>query len=255
MKRAAMLRWVCFFGMLLFVSTSIGHAFDLGIRGHFWLANIDGQIQGNNSSKGSVLNLQDDLDFGYSWVPFGEAFVGIGRHHLSLGVTYFDQSETHRAGRSVVFAGKAFDSGVELDSNFQWTMLEMEYSFTLLDLENVLAGFSLDAFLAGRYQTGTMSVESGSQKGEIDFSWIRPLGGLQLHLGFLADVLEVRLKGGGYYASDEHLVDAVAEISLTPFAFMDLGLGYRFLSVDIDSDGLDQDYDLAGPFAGLTISF
>ncbi len=255
MRRVEMLRWVCTIGMCLFVLTSTSHAFDVGVRGHLWLANVDGQIQGNNGDTGSVLNLQDDLDFGYSWVPFGEAFVGIGRHHFSFGITYFDQSETHRPGKSLQFAGESFASDAQLDSNLQWTMLEMEYSFTLLDLENILAGFSLDVFLAGRYQTGNMSIESGSQKGDIDFSWIRPLGGLQLHLGFLADVLEVRLKGGGYWASDEHLVDAIAEVSLTPFAFMDLGLGYRFLSVDLESDGLDQDYDLAGPFAGITVSF
>jgi len=230
-------------------------AFEIGARGNFWIADITGNLQGNNGTPGTVLDVSDDLDMGYHGVPFGEAFAGIGRHHFTLGVTYYDQKGTKDAGRDMVFDEKTFQAGTELDTNFRWVMLEMEYALTLLDLENVLAGFSVDAFVAGRYQTGEISIEGGGQRGTRSISWFRPLGGVRLHLGFLADILEFRMKGGGILLSEEHIVDALGEFSLTPFPFMDLAVGYRYLSIKVDSNDLEQDYDLMGPYAGITLSF
>ena len=230
-------------------------AFEVGVRGNFWIADITGNIQGNNGTSGTVLDFSDDLDMGFHGVPFGEVFAGIGRHHFSLGVTYYDQEGSKDARRDVVFGDKTFPTGTELDTDLQWVMLEMEYAFTLVDLENVLAGFSVDAFLAGRYQTGQFSIEGGGQTATRSISWFRPLAGLRLHLGFLADILEFRVKGGGIVLSEEHLFDALGELSLTPFPFMDIALGYRYFSVDVDSNGLEQDYHLMGPYAGITLSF
>ncbi|MBI4773681.1 MAG: hypothetical protein HY788_05790 [Deltaproteobacteria bacterium] len=248
---------VCLFLLLsvLYWQPSTCTAFEIGARGNFWIADITGNLQGNNGASGTVLDFSDDLDMGFHGVPFGEAFAGLGRHRFTLGVTYYDQEGSKDAGKDVVFGKTTFPAGTELSTNFQWAMLEMEYAFTLLDLENVLAGFSVDAFLAGRYQTGQISIEGGGQRATRAISWFRPMGGVGLHLGFLADILEFRMKAGGILLSEEHMIDALGELSLTPFPFMDIAVGYRYLSIKVDSNGLEQDYDLMGPYAGLTLSF
>ncbi len=246
--------WTAFVTLFVF-QVHDGRALEIGVRANIWINDISGTVQGNNGNTGSELRLSGDLDLGIHGDPFGEAFVGIGRHHVTFGLTYYDQEGTRNAKEDILFGGTTIPAGTQVKSNLQWIMLELEYAYTLLDLTNILAGFSLDGFVAGRYQNGEMSLDGGNQYVKRSISWVRPLAGVRLNLGFLADILEVRLKGGGIKFSNEHLLDLLGEVSFTPLPFVGVGVGYRHLSINVDANGLEQDYNLSGPFAGLTVSF
>ena len=47
----------------------------------------------------------------------------------------------------------------------------------------------------------------------------------------------------------------MADISLTPFPFVDIHGGYKRFVLDIDEDEVVSDYDMSGPYVALTLSF
>ena len=63
----------------------------------------------------------------------------------------------------------------------------------------------------------------------------------------------VLVTGMGY--SGNTVFDGLAEISLTPFPFLDIHGGYHFFIIDVDEDDAAFDYDNSGPYVALTVSF
>jgi hypothetical protein len=71
----------------------------------------------------------------------------------------------------------------------------------------------------------------------------------------LAGLLEARAKMTGFAYSDNHLTEALADLSLTPFPFLDIHAGYKIIRLKIDHNGNFLDSEFAGPYVGLTVSF
>ncbi|UCD31575.1 MAG: hypothetical protein JSV38_12400, partial [Desulfobacterales bacterium] len=69
------------------------------------------------------------------------------------------------------------------------------------------------------------------------------------------DIIEARVLVTGVGYSDNTAFDGLAEISLTPFPFLDIHGGYRFFIIDVDEDDVLLDYDNSGPYVALAISF
>jgi hypothetical protein len=63
----------------------------------------------------------------------------------------------------------------------------------------------------------------------------------------------VLVTGIGY--SDNKVFDGQAEISLTPFPFLDIHGGYRFLKIDVEEDDVKLDFENPGFYVALTVSF
>ena len=82
-----------------------------------------------------------------------------------------------------------------------------------------------------------------------------PMLGLSLHLGVLADILEARVGGTGMTYSGDTMFELAGEVSWTPFPFVDIHGGYRIFKTDIDEDDVILDYDMAGPYVAVTVSF
>ena len=74
-------------------------------------------------------------------------------------------------------------------------------------------------------------------------------------MGILKDILEARVLITGIEYSDHTAFDGQAEISLTPFPFLDIHAGYRFLSIDVDEDDVKLDLEISGLYVALTVSF
>jgi hypothetical protein len=79
--------------------------------------------------------------------------------------------------------------------------------------------------------------------------------GLNLHMDLLADILEATLRGTAMSYSDNTIYELMADLSWTPFPFIDIHGGYRSLVLDIDEDDVTLDYDMSGPYVALTVSF
>jgi hypothetical protein len=129
------------------------------------------------------------------------------------------------------------------------------YQYDLLDMENILAGFSLGLVGKVKLFEGNVSIKSATLSTNQKFTAPIPMLGLNLHMGILADILEARLLVAGIGHSADTIFDSQADISYTPFPFIDISGGYRFFAIDIDTNTVQADYSTSGPYVAITISY
>lgn len=242
---------VAVFGMAVPVQ-----AFEVGVRGYYWFPGLDGDLRVDDSGiRGTEIDLESDLDIDDESYPIIEAFVGLGNHHLSLSYYNADYSGTNTVSRDIIFAGRTFTANIPISSSLEYDVYDVMYRYDLLNLENVLAGFSLG--IVGRVEVFDGEVELTSSALTERESVTAPIPGLglNLHVGILADILEGRVLVTGMGYSDGTMFDGQADISFTPFPFVDIHGGYRIFVVDADIDDVEFDYDTSGPYVGVTVSF
>jgi len=124
-----------------------------------------------------------------------------------------------------------------------------------VDLENMLAGFSLGGVFQVKYLDGEVSLKTTGLDEKEDFTLPIPMVGLNLHIGLISDILEARLRGTAMTYSGNNIYEVMADISWTPLPFIDIHGGYKTFVIDIDEDDVIFDYDMSGPYVALTISF
>jgi outer membrane protein len=235
-----------------------GQAFEAGVRGDYWFPELSGDLRVDaNGVTGTSLDLETDLGFDDESYPVVQAFVGMGNHHLRGAYYNADYSGTETLTENITFNGETFAADERITSSLEYDVYDFMYQYDLLDLENVLAGFTLG--IVGRVEVFDGDVEiASSALDKIEresFTAAIPMLGLHLHLGILADLLEGRVLATGIGYSDGTMFDGQAELSFTPFPFLDIHGGYRFLSVDVDVDDIEFNYDNVGPYAAVTVSF
>ena len=134
-------------------------------------------------------------------------------------------------------------------------MMDFHYQYDFLDLENVLAGFSLGGVFQVKYLDGNVALKTTGIDEKEDFTMPIPMLGLNLHIGILADILEARVRGTAIGYAGNTIYELMADISWTPLPFLDIHGGYKTFIIDIDEDEVVLDYDMSGPYAALTLSF
>lgn len=257
MKRS---QWTAlFFALaLLFLWDMPVGAFEIGARAYYWFPAFKTDMKADNAGvAGTDLNLKDNLGVGTESFPSIEVFGGLGKHHLSLAYTPIKYSGSTTLANPVNFNGQTFAAGATVDTDLKLRMLDLEYRYTFLDVENILAGFSLDAIGQIKYIDGEAKMNAPATGTEADFT-IRvpiPMVGIGAHIGLLADILEGRAKVTGVAYSGSYLYEALADISLTPFPFLDIHAGYKVIKIRIDRNDVFLDSGFTGPYVGLTVSF
>ena len=79
--------------------------------------------------------------------------------------------------------------------------------------------------------------------------------GANFHVGLLKDIIEARVLATGIGYHDSTAFDGQAEISFTPFPFVDIHGGYRYLKIDVDQDNVTFNFDNSGVYVAVTVSF
>ena len=229
-------------------------ALEFGVRGYYWFPSVSGDIAvGSGGTAGTKLSIENDLNIDDENLPSVEAFVGLGKHHLSLMYTPLDYSGDAVFSTPVSFQGKNYIGAVHSELNA--TMLDLDYQYDLINLENFLAGFSVGAILKFKYLDGDVKMDSSGVSSKETFTFPLPMVGVGAHVGILAKLLEARAKFSAMGYSGNHIYEGLAELSLTPFPFLDIQGGYRFMKVKYDEDDVFIDADFSGPYVGLTFSF
>lgn len=158
--------------------------------------------------------------------------------------------------KDIVFAGDTYHVHDDVESELTTSMIDLEYQYKFLNLENILAGFSLGLIGKIKYLDGEASIRSSANNDQQDFQIPVPMLGLGVNVGILADILEARAKVAGMGYDSSFVYDAMAEVSVTPFPFLDITGGYRIMSLKIDDiDDIYTKLDFYGPYVGLSISF
>jgi outer membrane protein len=231
-------------------------AFEIGARGYYWFPSLDGTVKVDEASIiGTTIDFENDLGIEDENYPSVEVFVGGGNHHLSLTHTNIEYSGRKTLTREIIYRGKTYAVSDLVTSSIEYQMLDLHYQYDLLDLENILGGFSLGAVLQVKYLDGNVSLKTTGIDEKEDFTIPIPMVGLNLHIGILADILEARVRGTAIGYSGNTIYELMADISWTPFPFMDIHGGYKSFIIDIDEDEVVFDYDMSGPYVALTLSF
>lgn len=230
--------------------------FEVGVRGSYWRPKLSGDLRVDDGSKGTEVDVKDDLGMDDEDVPFGEVFLGIGNHHLSLGGARFDYSGNGNLA-GVTFGGITYSGKV--DSSLKYDMLDLAYQWDALNLENVLAGFSIGPILQVKYLDGDVKmsgVESGTgltAKTSESFQLPIPMVGLGLHVGILAKFLEARVRGVGMGYQGDRILDLQGEVYFNYIPFLEIVGGYRYIDIDVDRQNVLLKYTQSGPYVGLAL--
>lgn len=247
--------FLCALALFLFSAMPVG-AFEIGARALYWFPTLTADIRVDSDGRtGTTLNLKDKLDIRDESFPTFEVFVGGGRHNLSLAYTPLQYSGSTMLTAPITFDGKTFTSDV--DTELKIRMLDLEYRYTFLDMENILAGFSFSAIGRIKYIEGEAKMNAPATNIAAGYNGRAPIPmvGLGTHIGLLARILELRANVTGVTYSGNYLYEALADLSLTPFPFLDIHAGYKVIRLKIDRDDLFVDSQFAGPYVGLTVSF
>ncbi|UCG66750.1 MAG: hypothetical protein JSW12_07005 [Deltaproteobacteria bacterium] len=231
-------------------------AFEIGARGYYWFPSLDGTVKVDEANIiGDTIDFENDLGIEDEDYPTGEAFVGLGRHHLSLTYTNIDYSGSKTLTRTIVFKGETYVINSLVTSSIEYQMIDFHYQYDFLNLENILAGFSLGGVFQVKYLDGEVNLKTTGLDEKEDFTIPIPMVGLNLHIGLISDMLEARLKGTAMSYSGNTIYEIMADISLTPLPFIDIHGGYKTFVIDIDEDDVMLDSDMSGPYVALTVSF
>jgi hypothetical protein len=248
---------LCAIALLLFSAMPVG-AFEIGARALHWFPTMKADMKADSDGKaGTSLDLKDNLGVGTESFPTFEAFGGLGKHRISLAYTPIKYSGSTRLAAPVAFNGQTFAAGADVNTDLKLRMLDLEYQYKFLDLENILAGFSLSAIGQIKYIDGEARMEAPATATAADFK-VRapiPMVGLGAHIGVLAGLLEARAKVAGIAYSSNYLYEALADLSVTPFPFLDIHAGYKVIRIKIDRNDVFLDSQFTGPYIGLTVSF
>ncbi len=235
-------------------------AIEFGVRGYYWFPGLEGDVKVDNDDIGGTkLDLKSDFAMDEESYPIVEAFAGLGKHHLSLSYYKVDYEGDKDLEKEIVFNGVTYSADQRIVTEFSYSMLDFEYRYDLLNLENFLAGGSISALAKVKYMDGLVSLEAPEndllEKEEEDFRAPIPMIGAHVHIGLLADLLEFRAQLAGIGYSGALLYEGLADVSLTPFPFLDIHAGYRAFVLDVDADDVELNFNTTGPYIAVSVGF
>jgi outer membrane protein len=232
-------------------------ALGFGARADYWIPSFSGNLRiDDNGIVGTDINLKDDLGISNDNIPGAEAYFGIGNHEITLAYSRVNLSGAQNIGRDINFNGYTFDKNSYVESELKTSMIDLEYQYKLLNFKNILAGLSLGIIGKVKYFDGEVRMHSSVYDTQKDIHVPIPMIGAGVNIGLLANILEARAKFVGMGYSGSFFYDGLADISFTPFPFLNIHGGYRAMSLKIDNiSDVYAKMDFYGPYAGLAISF
>ncbi len=249
-----------FLGLLFILAVLLipasSSAFEVGARGYYWFPSLDGNVEVDKARiVGTSIDFEKDLGIDDESYPTIEAFIQADKHHFSVAYTSIEYSGTKTLTRSIVFDGKTYSASDLVNSLIEYRQVDFAYQYDFLNLENILAGFSLGGVFQVTYLDGKVGLKTTGIDEKEEFALPIPMIGLNLHVGLLADILEGRMRGTAIGYSGNMIYELAGDVSYTPFPFLDIHGGYKIFVIDIDEDDIVLDYGLSGPYIALTFSF
>ena len=231
-------------------------ALEVGIRGTYWFPGLNGDLKVDAKGiSGTKLDFSSDLGMDAESMPIIEAFAGIDDHHFSLSYYNIDYKGDKVLKEQIFFNGQTYTAGERVKSELSYSVIDAQYRYDLIDLENFLAGGSIGLVGKVKYFDGSARLKTSTKSEKQDFRAPIPMLGAHLHLGLLEDVLEFQAQVAGIGYSGAGIVEGFADLSYTPFPFLDIHGGYRVLYLQADTDDVELNFNTAGPYVALTLSY
>lgn len=248
MKRTAIIAAVL---IAFFAAAPVVEATGLGLKASYWYPKPTGDVRvKDTNSAGSSLSLEDDMNLDAEGVPEVTAFLSAGRHHLAATYTRLNFSSSSVLPAPKEFAGVIVPKGTALESEIDWPMLDLEYGYDIVKFDTILAGLSLTGLGRIKFMDATTTLTINGTSADSTFKPAIPLLGLAAHLDVLLNMVSADVKVVGMTYNTNNILDASAEVSVTPLPFVGISLGYRYLILNIEYDDTVTDTTFDG-FYGL----
>jgi outer membrane protein len=232
-------------------------ALGFGARADYWIPSFSGNLRiDDNGVTGTDINLKDDLGISNDNIPGAEAYFELGNHEISLAYSRVNLSGAKNIDKEIKFNGDTYNKNAYVESELTTNMIDLEYQYKLINIKNILAGLSIGIIGKVKYFDGDVRIHSSVYDTQKDIHVPIPMVGVGAKIGLLANILEARAKFVGMGYCDSFFYDGLADISFTPFPFLNIHGGYRAMSLKIDNvSDVYAKMDFYGPYAGLAISF
>ena len=246
--------------LTIFYAPSVS-ALGFGARVDYWIPTFSGDLRvDDNGVVGTPINMKDDLGISNDNIPGAEAYFELGNHEISLAYSLINLSGAKNIAMEIKFNGDIYQTNAYVESELKTSMIDLEYQYKLLNFKNILAGLSLGIIAKVKYFDGDVRIHSSSIGSENDtqkdIHLPIPMIGVGAKIGLLANILEARAKVTCMGYSGSFFYDAMADLSVTPFPFLNIHGGYRAMSVKIDNvSDIYVKMDFYGPYVGLAVSF
>ena len=242
--------------IVVFLVVNTCYAFDIGIRGTYWLPELDGNVQLDDPSiKGTEIDFNDDFGFkGENFTAIG-IFLSSDKHHLELNYSNFEYTGINRLSRSIIFNGQTYNIDDVLDSSFDFSMIDFYYTYDFINIDNLVTNFELGGVFQVKYLDGEVKITTTGTNDAADLSLPVPMVGLNLRMGMMSNRVEANVRGTGIAYSQDSLYEIMGEISWNPIPFVDVYGGYKAFAIDIDENDINLDTNMSGPYLAIELSF
>lgn len=212
----------------------------------------------------------------YLWFPSGASgdvvttapaisFADDASFFDQIGVSPNVRFEVRGAPWTFMFEGRylnqdldGFVGGNAATAEFEAVSGEIAAGFEVYSWNSAGAKGTWDVFAGGRAWSADMDVLVGGGGANIDSEWLDVMVGTRARCQIDADwsvAAGVEFGGFGLAESNELTWEAYLAVGYRVADNIDLELGWRFLGIDREENGLDYDAFFHGPQIGATIRF
>jgi len=236
---------VCVLVMLL---PRLGLGLDLSGGALYRNLNISGKVQ----SKGTEIDIDNDLDIGDDDSVGGFVRLDGKRHHLSATLTSVKYSGSNVITRDIRFRGRTFRANDRVISSLEYELAEFQYHYDLFNFEYI----AISPLLKVDLMDGEVKLRNAAGTVDRKYSETLPVPtvGVKANVD-LGKYLYVAGQASGIGYGGDRFIEFHATVGVKPCRFSFIEAGYRKRDLDYDDSDNLIDVDEDGLFVGAGLSF
>jgi hypothetical protein len=254
------------FAMLIVGLLAVPAEAGIGASFRVWDSALSGDVLVNDEDSGlpeTTVDFEDDLDYDTDEVIY-EAYLKITFVNMALHFNYFsvDYDGSNVLTRNITFDDQTFTASTQVDSELDLDWGSAIFEFDILpDIPGTTT--DLGIMIGLKYVDFGASIEDslGATNASDSATGGAPVLGLHGRIGFM-DYIYVDAFVTGVSADvgdvEATLYDGNLEVGVSYTSFV-IGLGYRFLTIDIDFDDgsskVEFDMGIDGPYLHAGVAF
>jgi hypothetical protein len=202
------------------------------------------------------IDFEDDLDIGDSDEIMAEASLQLGSFRLAASYLPLNFSGTSVLSRQLNFGDQQFDASTTVKGEMDVDLYDLGLTWYVLNFDDLPVRFQFGPEVAVKVVDGEASImdKTTGIREEVSGTAGAPTIGARARVG-LADFLAVIGRVGYSEYSGNSLLDADAQIEISPIPLVGIFGGYRYLDLDVDEGDILIDATFEGPYAGAFLRF
>ncbi|MGH7268261.1 MAG: hypothetical protein ACREMB_25865 [Candidatus Rokuibacteriota bacterium] len=234
------------------------HESAVHLEPRLWFPSLSAEVQSSSDAVAGDVITDTDLDLDDPVSPGGVVTLRVGRHSLRVEGFGLSTDGDTRIDRTFSFAGRTYTVNSRVESEFDATVAGADYGFDVVQTGPLALGLTLGARVVdaeARLRAPELGFDSESEVRAV----VPAVGAfLVAHPApvppFSSLALTLRVSGFTIGDRGEYLdVEGAAE--WLPIPVLALRVGYRFVHGKGEEDDDRGEFDLAGPYVGLTLAF